>query len=210
MIAQLFAAAGVLALLTLVPGPDMAVVTRRSLTSGPADGYRTAGGIVAGLLVWGVLAVVGLAAVLAASAVAYTVVKVLGVLYLLYLGIQALWNSRRSAPAAPVSEEAPSLRSGGGSAWRTGLTSNLLNPKIAVFYTGLLPSLAPSDLSVPLGLAILVALHLVMTMAWLSGYVYLVSRARSVFERPRVRRAMDRVTGVVLIAFGVRLATEGA
>ncbi|MGW7515159.1 LysE family translocator [Streptomyces sp. NPDC054796] len=213
MIAQLFAAAGVLALLTLVPGPDMAVVTRRSLTSGPADGYRTAGGIVAGLLLWGVLAVVGLAAVLAASAVAYTVVKVLGVLYLLYLGIQALWNSRRNATAttvAPLPEEAPSLRSGGGNAWRTGLTSNLLNPKIAVFYTGLLPSLAPSDLPVPLGLAILVALHLVMTMAWLSGYVYLVSRARSVFERPRVRRAMDRVTGVVLIAFGVRLATEGA
>ena len=126
-------AVGVLAVLTVVPGPDMAVVTKRAVSSGWADGLRTAGGIAAGLLVWGVLTVAGLAAVLAASAEAYLVVKVLGAAYLLFLGAQALWRSRRGAPVAVQ----PDGRVAGGP-WRTGLVSNVLNPKIAVFYTSLL------------------------------------------------------------------------
>ncbi|GAA4849220.1 LysE family translocator [Saccharopolyspora rosea] len=194
-------AVGVLALLTVVPGPDMAVVTKRAVSSGWADGLRTAGGIAAGLLVWGVLTVAGLAAVLAASAEAYLVVKVLGAAYLLFLGAQALWRSRRGAPVAAE----PGRRVSGGP-WRTGLVSNVLNPKIAVFYTSLLPTLAPSGVPPALGMALLVLLHAVLTSAWLAGYVYLLHRARSVFERPGVRRALERVTGVVLIGFGIRVA----
>ncbi|MFH8365934.1 LysE family translocator [Streptomyces sp. NPDC018031] len=206
MLAQMITAAGVLALLTVVPGPDMAVVTRRAVAAGRADGLRTVAGIAVGLLVWGALTVAGLAAVLAASAEAYTVVKLLGAGYLLFLGGQALWQSRRraaaaggpSGPAAPVS----------GSAWRTGLVSNLLNPKIAVFYTGLLPTLAPEGLPPAAAMGLLVLVHTVLTLGWLGGYVHLLSRARSVFERPRVRRALDRVTGVTLIGFGAKVATS--
>ncbi|MFF7313483.1 LysE family transporter [Streptomyces sp. NPDC008137] len=200
MFVQLLAAVGVLAVLTMVPGPDMAVVTKRAVACGWRDGLRTVGGITAGLLVWGVLTVVGLAAVLAASATAYTVVKLAGAAYLVVLGAQSLLGSRKKR-AGEGGGAAPA-----GNPWRTGLVSNVFNPKIAVFYTGLLPTLAPAGLSPHIGMALLVLLHAGLTVLWLSGYVALLSRARAFFERPAVRRAMDRVTGVVLIGFGVKVA----
>ncbi|GAA2598326.1 LysE family translocator [Streptomyces roseoviolaceus] len=200
MFVQLLAAVGVLAVLTMVPGPDMAIVTKRAVACGWRDGLRTVGGITAGLLVWGVLTVVGLAAVLAASATAYTAVKLVGAAYLVALGIQSLLGSRKKR-AREQGGTAPA-----GNPWRTGLVSNVFNPKIAVFYTGLLPTLAPTGLSPHAGMALLVLLHAGLTVLWLSGYVALLSKARTFFERPAVRRAMDRVTGVVLIGFGVKVA----
>jgi threonine/homoserine/homoserine lactone efflux protein len=203
MLIQLLTAVGVLAVLTVVPGPDMAVVTKRAVASGRQDGLRTVGGITAGLLVWGVLAVAGLAAVLAASATAYTVVKLVGAAYLVLLGVQTLRQSRRDRSQAPAA--APALPR--GNPWRTGLVSNVFNPKIAVFYTGLLPTLAPAGLSPHSGMALLVLVHAVLTAVWLGAYVLLLSRARSFFEKEAVRRGMDRATGAVLIGFGLRVAT---
>lgn len=182
----------------------MAVVTKRAIASGRQDGLRTVGGITAGLLIWGALTVAGLAAVLAASATAYTVVKLAGALYLGFLGVQALLQSRRSRPVTPAAgAPAPS-----GSPWRTGLISNVFNPKIAVFYTGLLPTLAPSGFSPHLGMALLVVIHAALTLVWLGGYVLVLAKARAFFGKPAVRRAMDRVAGVVLIGFGIKVASS--
>ncbi len=193
---------GVLAVLTVVPGPDMAVVTKRAVACGWRDGLRTVGGITAGLLIWGVLTVVGLAAVLAASATAYTVVNLAGAAYLVVLGVQSLLSSRRNpADGQPAAASAPT-----GNPWRTGLVGNVFNPKIAVFYTGLLPTLAPAGLSPHAWMAVLVLLHAGLTVVWLGSYVALLARARAFFEKPAVRRAMSRVTGVVLIGFGVKVA----
>lgn len=202
MLVQLLAAAGVLAVLTMVPGPDMAVVTRRAVACGWRDGLRTVGGISAGLLAWGVLTVAGLAAVLAASATAYTVVKLAGAAYLVFLGAQSLLAGRRARTGTPPTAD-PTPR---GNPWRTGLVSNAFNPKVAVFYTGLLPTLAPSGTSPHTGMAVLVLLHVALTLVWLGGYVMVLAKARALFERPVVRRAMDRVTGVVLIGFGLKVA----
>jgi threonine/homoserine/homoserine lactone efflux protein len=205
MLPSLLAAAGVLALLTIVPGPDMAVVTRRALVGGRADGLRAALGVVLGLLLWGTLAVLGLTALLAASPTAYLVVKALGVVYLVFLAVQALRaGARRPAPTGAAAGVV------GGRPFLTGLTTNLLNPKIAVFYTALLPTLAPASLPGAAGLGALVALHAVLSLGWLSGYAYVLTRARTVLERPRVRRALDLLTGVVLIGFAVRLAADRA
>ncbi|MFB9928623.1 LysE family translocator [Amycolatopsis halotolerans] len=203
MFFQFLAAAGILAVLTVVPGPDMAVVTKRAIAGGWQDGLRTVGGITAGLLVWGLLTVVGLAALLAASATAYTVVKLAGAAFLLVLGIQALLHSRKR-PA----QSGPTTSPPGGNPWRTGLISNLFNPKIAVFYTGLLPTLAPAGLAPQAGMALLVLIHAVLTLIWLGSYVLLLAKARAFFEKPAVRRAMHRITGVVLIGFGVKVATS--
>ncbi|MEU0303139.1 LysE family translocator [Streptomyces sp. NPDC006175] len=203
MLIQFLTAVGVLAVLTVVPGPDMAVVTRRAVASGRQDGLRTMGGITAGLLVWGVLTVVGLAAVLAASATAYTVVKLSGAVYLVVLGLQALLHSRRGRSRTP----AAALVTPRGNPWRTGLVSNVLNPKIAVFYTGLLPTLAPTGLSAHSGMALLVLVHAMLTAVWLGLYVLLLSGTRSFFQKPAVRRGMDRVTGTVLIGCGLKMAT---
>ncbi|MEU2234052.1 LysE family translocator [Streptomyces vietnamensis] len=203
MLTHLMAATGVLGLLTMVPGPDMAVVTRRALVAGPRDALRTVGGIVTGLLIWGALTVAGLAAVLAASPAAYLAVKLLGAGYLVFLGTQALWQHRRAAPAAAAENGSPA----DGSPWRTGLVSNVLNPKIAVFYTGLLPTLAPPQLPTTWAMTLLVLLHTTLTSAWLSTFALLLSKARHVFEKPRTRRALGRTTGTVLIGFGLAVAT---
>ncbi|MFC8870328.1 LysE family translocator [Streptomyces sp. NPDC057148] len=203
MFIQFLTAVGVLAVLTMVPGPDMAVVTKRAVRSGWQDGLRTVGGITAGLLVWGVLAVAGLAAVLAASTTAYTVVKLVGAAYLVFLGVQALRQSRRDRSQAP----ATALALPRGNPWRTGLVSNVFNPKIAVFYTGLLPTLAPAWLSPHTGMTLLVLVHAVLTAVWLGAYVLLLSEARCFFEKPTVRRGMERATGAVLIGFGLKVAT---
>ncbi|WP_326588881.1 LysE family translocator [Streptomyces sp. NBC_01294] len=209
MLTALLGATGVLALLTLVPGPDMAIVTKRAVTRGRGDGLRTVAGIAVGLLIWGALTVAGLAALLAASAEVYLVVKLAGAAYLCWLGIRSLCR-----PGAEPADERPEAggsapgrpKAGRGGAWRTGLVANVLNPKIAVFYTGLLPALAPPDLGPALGMALLVLVHVLLTVVWLGSYVYVLSRARRFFARPRVRRALDRTTGVVLIGFGVRVA----
>ena len=201
---SLLAAVLVLALLTVVPGPDVAVVTRVALGSGRLAAARTAAGVAAGCLVWGVLTAAGLAAILAASAHAYAVVKLVGAAYLVFLGVQALWRSRRGTASA-ASESAPR---GEGRPFVTGLLTNLLNPKIAVFYTGLLPQLVPAGAPVGITLLGLVVVHAVLGLVWLNAYAALLHGVRGTPTRPRVRRAMERVTGAVLIGFGVQVATQ--
>ncbi|MFE9053872.1 LysE family translocator [Streptomyces mutabilis] len=132
-----------------------------------------------------------------------TVVKLVGAAYLVFLGVQALRQGRRDQPQAP----AATLALPRGNPWRTGLVSNVFNPKIAVFCTGLLPTLAPARLSPHSGMALLVLVHAVLTAVWLGAYVLLLSKARSFFEKPAVRRGMDRATGAVLTGFGLRVAT---
>lgn len=205
MTASLVAAVLALTLLTVLPGPDVAVVTRLALSHGPAQAFRGSLGIVCGLLLWGLLTVAGLAALLAASATAYAVVKYGGAAYLVLLGVQAIWQSRTTPGEPGGSTPAPS----DGKGFRIGIVSNVLNPKIAVFYTGLLPSLVPAGAPTGVTLVGLVLVHCLLSLAWLTLYAAVLQRASGVLQRPTVRQRLDRVTGVVLIAFGVRVALAG-
>jgi len=198
------AAVGVLALLTIMPGPDMAVMTRVGLAAGRATASRTALGIVSGLAVWGLLTAAGLAAILAASARAYTVVKVAGAIYLVFLGVQTLVRRRRRAVIDDDGDAAREQSATGG--FRTGLASNLLNPKIAVFYTSVLPQLVPDDAPTTPTLVLLVVVHIVISLVWLNVYAAALESARMLLQRPAVRRTLDLVTGAILVAFGVRVA----
>jgi len=205
MIGVVVTAFAVLGLLTVIPGPDMAVVTRAGLSGGRGAALRATFGVVAGLMVWGALTVVGLGAVLAASAEAYTVVKIVGGMYLVYLGLSTLWRSRsrqRTATAEPAPVPSP------GSNWRAGFLTNLLNPKIAVFYTGLLPQLVPPGWPTAPTLALLVLVHGLLGIAWLGAYSLLLTRARTTLEKPSVRRVLDRITGTVLFGFGAVVVAE--
>ncbi|HET7531441.1 MAG TPA: LysE family translocator [Mycobacteriales bacterium] len=202
MVASLVAAVLALTVLTLVPGPDVAVVTRVALAHGRAAAIRTSVGVVCGLATWAVLTAAGLAAVLAASATAYAVVKVAGAAYLVALGLVTLARAGRHHADRPAPPPGRAARQ----PWRVGFASNLLNPKIAVFYTGLLPQLVPAGAPHTVTLLGLVAAHVVITIAWLTGYVALVTRASAALTRPAVRRALDRLTGLVLVGFGVRIA----
>ncbi|MGW1029321.1 LysE family translocator [Streptomyces sp. NPDC002577] len=179
-------------------------MTRRTIAAGTADALWTVSGIATGLLVWGALTVAGLAAMLAASPGAYLAVKLLGACYLVFLGAQTLWQNRRAAPAPAES----GTRTTAGSPWRTGLVSNVLNSKIAVFYTGLLPTLAPPQLPAAWAMTLLITLHATLTLAWLGSYVLLLSKAGHVLEKPPIRRALGHATGIVLICFGLVVATS--
>lgn len=184
---------GISLVVICTPGPDTALIVRNSIFGGRVNGVRTAGGVVTGLAVWTVAASAGVAAVIAASHLIFTTLRVAGAAYLIWLGIQTL----RGRHAGNVEH-----RRGGG--YRQGLLSNLGNPKVAIFFTSLLPQFG-SDFG---GMLAFGLLFCAMGAAWLTSYALVTARARSVLLRPRVRRALDALTGLTLVGFGARLAAE--
>jgi threonine/homoserine/homoserine lactone efflux protein len=198
MHSQLVPFVGAAVLIALTPGADTTLVVRNALVAGAPAARRTALGSTTGLLVWGAASACGVAAVLAASAEVFTAVKLAGAAYLIWLGLQAILRAGAHAP--------DERRARGGSPFRQGLLCNLLNPKAGVFFTALLPQfVSPQDPALLVSL-LMTAIAAVASLAWLSVYAALVPRAGDVLRRPPVRRALDRLTGVVLIGLGVRLA----
>ena len=185
--------AGISAVVICTPGPDTALIVRNTLSGGRRNGVRTAAGIVCGIALWTLAASAGIAALVAASHPLFTALRVAGAAYLVWLGIETL-RGRRSATLAPKP----------GNGYRQGLLSNLGNPKIAVFFTSLLPQFGSGFLQ----LTALGLLFCAMGAVWLTGYALAVARARGLVLRPRIRRAIDSITGITLVAFGARLATE--
>jgi RhtB (resistance to homoserine/threonine) family protein len=204
--ANITAFAGVAALVILAPGPDTALVTKNALRHGRRAALATSFGVVSGLIAWTLAAALGIAAIVRASETAFTVLKLVGAAYLIYLGVQALRASRRGHGAdMPVGDGPPQQTS---RAYRQGLLSNLANPKIAAFFTGFLPQFIAPGVSVTVPFLLLGAIFVAMTLGWLCIYALVASKAGGLLTRPRVRTALDRVTGVVLIGLGLRLVTE--
>jgi RhtB (resistance to homoserine/threonine) family protein len=203
---SILAFAGIAALLVITPGADMALVTKNGLAHGRRAALATALGVNLGALVWTLAASLGVAAFVRSSATAFNALRIAGAIYLFYLGLQAIWRSFRRGQA----QELPPGRgeSGGAKAFRQGVVSNLLNPKLAVFYTSLLPQFVAPGQSVFARSLLLGGMLNLMAILWLSSYAWLVAKAGAVLRRPRVRRWLDRLTGMVLIAFGLRLASE--
>jgi RhtB (resistance to homoserine/threonine) family protein len=198
---------GVAAIVIIVPGPDTAIVTKNVLVHGRRAGLGTSLGVSAGLSVWTVASAVGVASVVRASAVAFTVLKLVGAVYLIWLGVQALRAASRAEANGHVSPTArPAIGTFGG--FRQGFLSDLANPKIGIFFTSLLPQFVDPGKPVLVPFLVLGAIFVSMTLLWLGAYCVLAARAAQALMRPRVRAAMDRLTGIVLIAIGLRLATE--
>jgi RhtB (resistance to homoserine/threonine) family protein len=193
-------------LLILIPGPDTAIVTKHALLAGRRGGVFASVGVAIGLAIWTVAAAVGLAAVLRASEVAFLVVKLVGAAYLVWMGIQLLRNP--PIAAAGTDGERPPARGVAKKALRQGLLSDLSNPKIAVFFTSFLPQFIHGDRHGFASLLVLGSIFCVLTLLWLLFYGILIGHGSTVLRRPAVRRALDRFTGVVLVAFGIRLAFE--
>jgi RhtB (resistance to homoserine/threonine) family protein len=205
--ANLSAFLGVAALVIVTPGPDTALVTKNALFYGRRPALATAFGVNTGLLIWTLASALGVAAVVHASATAFTAMKLIGAAYLIWLGVQALLSAgHRMAPGDQAGRGERRLNAQRG--FRQGLFSNLANPKIAVFFTSLLPQFINSGHPVLLPFLLLGGLFVAMTLAWLCAYALMAAKAGGLLTRPRVKSALDRVTGVVLIALGLRLATE--
>ena len=206
--AQLAAFLGISALVICTPGQDTALTIRNTLVGGRRGGLLTALGVSSGQAVWAVATSAGVAALIVASEPVFLALKLAGAAYLVFLGCQALWSALVGAR-----RHRSVMRARGGSlpgrrAYRQGVISNLGNPKMAVFFTSLLPQFAPTGGG---AFAVLLALGLVfclLTLVWLSAYAVVVASVGDVLRRSSVHRALDAATGAVLVALGVRLAFE--
>jgi len=190
----------------VTPGPDTALTIRNSLLGGRRAGVATALGVSSGQATWTLATAAGIAALLAASEPAFVAVKLLGAAYLIWLGARSL-VAAIGGRLQDRSETAARGSLGRRVAFRQGLFSNLGNPKMAAFFPSLLPQFAPHEHAffVLLGLGFIFSL---ITLVWLTVYAFAVARAGALLGRPAIRRAIEAVTGAVLVALGVRLATE--
>ena len=203
----LWAFVGVAALVIVTPGPDTALTVRNALLGGRRAGVATAAGVALGLAVWTAAASAGLAALLVASEPAFVAVKLAGAAYLVLLGLQTLVHAWRGRPVEGDGER-EAARLPPGVALRQGLLNDLGNPKIAVFFTTLLPQFAPAHGPAFATLLAFGLLFCAMTFAWLCVYSAVVARAGRALRRPRIRRTLDAVMGAALVAVGLRVATE--
>jgi threonine/homoserine/homoserine lactone efflux protein len=203
VLGQLAAFVGVAVVVIVTPGQDTVLTVRNTLLGGRRGGVFTALGVSTGQACWTVAASAGVAALLQASELAFAAVKLVGAAYLVLLGLQALRDALRLRPRGVPEETAPRGLAP-PAAFRQGLLSNLGNPKMAIFFTSLLPQFGSS-------FGALLALGLVfcsLTLVWLTSYAAAAAKAGDVLRRSGVRRALDGVAGAVLVAFGLRLALE--
>ena len=195
------------ALMTLSPGADTLLVVRNALRGGRGDGIATAVGICCGLYVHAMLSAFGLSVILMHSAAAFTALKFAGAAYLVWLGLQSMRAAVRGLPAtqatAAATPRVPASRS-----WREGFLTNLLNPKVIVFYLALLPQFIDADDPVFRKSLLLAAIHAVEGIAWFAIVSHLVDRSRRFFLKPLLRRWIDAACGTFLVALGVRLAMQ--
>ena len=198
----------VAALLTVIPGLDTALVLRAAVSRGRGHAVAAALGIGAGCLAWGVAAAVGASALLVASETAYRVLTLAGAVYLVGLGAHLLWTSFRRGGADELPEVTEPARGSLGVSFLTGLGTNILNPKIGVFYVATIPQFIPDGTS-PLLMGILLAVvHNLIGMAWFAFVIAGAGFMARALGRSRFARVADRVTGVVLVGFGLRLALQ--
>lgn len=204
MLAHLPAFVAVSLVVICSPGPDTALTVRNALAGGRRAGVLTAAGVTTGLMVWTLAASAGVAGLLAASEPAFRTLQLVGAAYLLWLGAQSLRTAWRGTDP-PAVDAARVVRP--GRALRQGLLGNLGNPKIAVFFVSLLPQFAAPGAGLA-GFVLLGSVFCLLTFAWLGAYALVVDRARRLFRRPAVRRALDGLAGAVLVGFGARLVVD--
>jgi threonine/homoserine/homoserine lactone efflux protein len=206
MVRLLVAFVPVAAVLTLTPGAATALVVRSTVRGGRRHALLTTAGNSVGVFIWGVLAAVGLAAVVATSATAFSVVKIVGAVVLVALGVQAL---RGRGGDGPLDGMAPRRRElTPRAAFRDGVLTSMANPKLAAFFVALFPQFVPHGQAVLPAALLMAALIVTIDFVWFSTLAFLITRARRAFvDGPWMRRA-ERLTGVVLVGLGVRLALE--
>jgi threonine/homoserine/homoserine lactone efflux protein len=195
----------VVAVIVVLPGPDMALVLQNGLARGRRAAVETAVGITAGLLVWAVAAALGIAALLHASAPAFTLLKLAGAAYLVWLGLNALAAAWKGTPGEQVARPARRLEA---SPFRQGVVSNLLNPKIALVFTTLIPQFVDPGAGAVAQTLLLAAIFIGLGLVWLVSYALVVGKVGALLKRSTVRRVLNALTGAVLTALGVRLAFE--
>ncbi len=194
-------------LLTVTPGLDTALILRTAAVEGPRRAAGAAIGISVGCLIWGAAAALGLGVLLAASHLAYNVRTWAGAAYLAYLGVKLLVRPRARFDAGAAAADGETAKAGGSWLVR-GLTTNLLNPKIGVFYVSFLPQFVPTGAPTAPFIMLLAGLHVLMGLVWAGGLIAATQPLGRALRRPAVVRSLDRLTGVVFLGFAARLALD--
>jgi threonine/homoserine/homoserine lactone efflux protein len=199
----------VLSIIVIVtPAPDTALTIRNTLLGDRASGIATAAGVAFGQAAWSVATSAGVVALLVAAEPAFVALKLAGAAYLVFLGAQALWAALRPGRSIQTAAATPyTARLHPASALRQGVVSNLTNPKMAVFFPSLLPQFVSPGATSFVALLALGLIFCLMTLSWLTLYAFAVARAGTVLRRAGIRRIIEGVTGAVLVAFGIRVAT---
>jgi RhtB (resistance to homoserine/threonine) family protein len=204
-VAQLLEFVAVAALLTITPGADMALVMRFAIGGGVRQALYASFGICLGLLIWGAASALGVSVILTRSTIAFDVLKYAGGIYLIYLGARAIHDALRRTPdpRSPIPD--PRSRRA-ADCFVQGLLTNLLNPKVAVFYLTFLPQFVVRDRNILSQSLMLASTHVLMGLVWLTIYARFLDRMAATLLTTRFRQRIEAVTGTVLMAFGIRLA----
>jgi threonine/homoserine/homoserine lactone efflux protein len=203
IVQSLIAFSAAAALLTITPGVDTAMVLRTAAGGGARRAAFAAAGIGLGCLAWGAAVSLGLGALLAASEIAFTIVKWMGAAYLLWLGIHLILRPR---DRLTMTDDGPTADRGSRSALVRGFLSNLLNPKVGVFYITFLPQFVPAGVNVAAFSFLLACVHVLLGAFWFALLIAATVPLGRFLSRPAIVKALDRITGIVFVAFGVRLA----
>lgn len=186
------------------PGIDTALITKRTISDGRKDGFSMALGITSGSFVHTFAAAFGLSAILLQSAVAFEIVKYVGAIYLIYLGISTFISRKKKDPAAKNQQDAEMKKS----AFKQGLISNVLNPKVAMFFLTFLPQFIQTGENATQQLIIMGVIYTLLSISWFFIYVFFINYLREWLLSPTVQGIMDKATGLVLIGFGLKLALD--
>ncbi|GAS83161.1 LysE family translocator [Paenibacillus amylolyticus] len=185
--------------IVMSPGVDFALITKRTLTDGKKDGIKIALGLASGALVHTMAAALGLSIILMKSAVAFELIKYAGAAYLIYMGFSSFITKRKS----DLNQDEPENIK--RSAFVQGLVSNVLNPKVAIFFLTFLPQFVAADLNASLQFLIMGSFYALLSILWFSTIVFLLSYVRQWLMSPKVQSIIDKTTGIVLIAFGLNM-----
>ena len=195
-------------LLTMLPGIDTAQVLRSAMSGGPRLAYATLSGIMAGVFAWGIAAALGISALLLASRTAYDLVRLAGALYLFYLGLRIVIDSRSTHTTEGLAQEGRGARAL-APAFSRAFIITLTNPKNGLFYIAMMPQFLPDDLPAAVGGLALATIHNLECLMWFSLLIWSTNLAQRFFQRPTVQTWMERVSGLALIGFGIRVVLEG-
>ncbi|MDP9745688.1 UNVERIFIED_ORG: RhtB (resistance to homoserine/threonine) family protein [Bacillus thuringiensis] len=193
--------------LIILPGPDTAMATKNTLVAGKMGGVKTVFGTCVALLIHTLAAVIGLSALIVKSALLFSIFKYVGALYLIYIGIKALLavKNKESVNTNDVSINNDKEHT---SCFRQGFLTNLLNPKIAVFFLTFLPQFLNPSHNTFIQLLVMGLTYLVLTIIWFAFYIFLIDKISAFMKKPKTQRYIQGLTGIVLIGFGIKLALE--
>ncbi|EDL62778.1 LysE family translocator [Bacillus sp. SG-1] len=193
------------AMLILLPGPDTAIVTKNTLAGGSTKGIQTLLGTICALLIHTLAAVAGLSAIIVKSAVLFSFFKYAGALYLVYLGVKSILSLRKSSLTEELSQDNKYKNK---SYFKQGFLTNILNPKVAVFFLTFLPQFVNTG-SEPLVPFLLMGItYAVLTAGWFLLYIFLINQISTFMKKPNTTKVIEALTGTVLIGFGIKLAFE--